>query len=182
MGGFANVSITEQDSLTYLAAEKIYMSGDCDKSTQLLKNYIEKYPTGSFILNAYFYKADCENRNNKFDDALKAYSFIIEKPKNIFTEQALLGAANINFRNKNYAEALENFTVLENVAEVKSNLLKARIGQMRSAFNLKSYKNAIVAANNVLITEKVAQEKIREAHLILAKSYFAQNKLNKAVF
>ena len=181
LGGFANVSITEQDSLTYLAAEKIYMSGDCDKSTQLLKNYIEKYPTGSFILNAYFYKADCENRNNKFDDALKAYSFIIEKPKNIFTEQALLGAANINFRNKNYAEALENFTVLENVAEVKSNLLKARIGQMRSAFNLKSYKNAIVAANNVLITEKVAQEKIREAHLILAKSYFAQNKLNKAV-
>ena len=181
LGGFANVSVSEQDSLTYLAAEKIYMSGDCEKSGQLFKNYLEKYPNGSFMLNAHFYKADCDYKNEQSDDALKSYSFIIDKPKNIFTEQALLRAGNINFGNKNYAEALENYTILENVAEIKNNLLKARIGQMRSAFLLKSYKNAIIAADNVLITEKVAHEKIREAHLILAKSYFAQNKLNKAI-
>ncbi len=182
LGGFANVSVSEQDSLTYLAAEKIYMSGDCNKSRPLFKNYLKKYPNGNFVLNAYFYEANCDYKNNNFDDALKEYSVIISKPKNIFTEQSLLNSANINLNNKkDYTNALEDYTILENVAEIKSNLLKARIGQMHSAFLLKSYKNAIVAANSVLITEKVDPEKTREAHMILAKSYFAQNKFDDAI-
>ena len=62
---FANVSRAEQDSLTYTAVENRYMSGDCDKALPGFISYLQKFPDGSFSVNANFYKADCEARAGK---------------------------------------------------------------------------------------------------------------------
>ncbi|HSV88913.1 MAG TPA: tetratricopeptide repeat protein, partial [Bacteroidales bacterium] len=53
--GFANVSIAQQDSLTFMAAEAIYMKGDCEAARRSLANYLERFPQGIFALNAHFY-------------------------------------------------------------------------------------------------------------------------------
>ncbi len=180
LGDFANVTLAEQDSLTYLSAEKLYMSGDCAQSKIQFKKYIEKYSKGSFILNANFYKAECNYNANENHEALQSYNYVISKPKNDFTELSLVRAAAINFYLKNYYDALQNYTILENVAEVQSNCLIARFGQMRSNFLLKNYSNAIKNAVKVLKIKKIPDEIFREAHFTLAKSYFAQNDLESA--
>ncbi|MBT9145773.1 MAG: Cell division coordinator CpoB [candidate division WS2 bacterium] len=113
LGDFANVTISEQDSLTYIAAENIYMSGNCQSAKEHFRRYIEQFPTGSFILNAHFYKADCHYKLNELHEALISFNFVIDRPKNMFTEQALLSAGEINFRLGNYAAALDNFNKLE---------------------------------------------------------------------
>ena len=180
LGDFADIRKTEQDSLSYLSGEKLYMSGDCEKSTGHFEKYISRFPEGSFVLNANYYLAGCYLKAERYDDALKSFNFIISKPRNVFTEDALLKAAEIYYDRKDYKEAIADFSLLENLAEVKSNLLEARTGLMRCYFILKNDSAAILAANSVILTEKVPDEVVREAHYICGKSYLNINNLESA--
>jgi hypothetical protein len=60
---------------------------------------------------------------------------------------------------------------LETEAEIKTNVLEGKIGQMRCNFKLKDYTIATTNAKSLLTSEKVPEEINREAHYILAKSY-----------
>jgi len=167
---FAEVSDTEQDSITYLSIEKNYMNGDCEKSTIGFKNYIEKFPFGAFITDAYFYKAECDFRASKFEEALKGYNFVSKNPITNFSEKSELRAAYINFKLKNYEEALKNYIKLEKIAEYKNNIIKARAGQMECNFLLENYSKTIEASEILLSTEKISNELINQAHITIAKS------------
>ncbi|EFK95961.1 TPR repeat protein [sediment metagenome] len=109
LGQIADVSLSEQDSLTFISAEKLYMKGDCPGSIEQLKNYIQKYSNGNFILNAHFYIADCYNRNGDKENAINSYNFVINKPKNTFTEQALLSASALNYKDSSFTDALNHY-------------------------------------------------------------------------
>ncbi len=170
LGEFADVSLNEQDSLVYIAAEKLYMEGDCEKSILQFNDYLTRFPDGSFVLNSHFYLADCQNRNGNAESALKSYNFVIDKPKNTFTEQALLAAAAINYDAENYMEALSNYKQLEQVAELNNNIILSRVGQMRCHYLVKSYQVAIELATKVRFTEKISDELKREAYYIKGKS------------
>lgn len=180
-GGVENISINEKDSLTYLAAEKIYMSGNWEMASTMFNDYLTNYSNGKFSLNAHFYNGDCNLKAQRIDSALVNFSFVIEKPKNIFTEASLLNAANLNAQKGHDSLAYIIYNKLENQAEVKSNLIVARKGQMHAAFKLQEYNNAIESARRVLITDKVQEEEIREARMVMGKSYLAQNLQDAAI-
>jgi len=175
LGEFADISLSEQDSLTYIAAEKIYMDGDCERSGEMFSRYIDKFKEGTYILNAHFYKADCSYKAGSTEDALGSYNFVISRPKNMFTEPALLRAARLNYKQENYQEALTCYIKLGKVAEVKSNVSESLTGQMRCNYHLGKYDDAVNAANNILIGEKIPDELFRESHYILAQSYLNKN-------
>jgi len=181
LGEYGTISTSEKDSLTYIAAENIYMAGDCEKAQKKLQEYLDKYANGNFSVNANFYLADCYDRTEKEEEAVKAYSYVISKPKSDFTEQALLGAARLNFKLEHYKDALENFIALENSASMKSNLKDARLGILRINYILKDYERAVEAANKVMATEKMPIELIREARYKKAQSYFALAKYDLAI-
>ena len=172
LGQFADISMNEQDSLSYTSAEKLYMKGDCAGANLQLVNYIQKFGEGNFILNAHFYLADCYSRTGENQKALKSYNFVIDKPKNTFTEQALISAASINFSEKNYTDAINQYVKLEDIAELNSNLIASRAGQLRCYYLLNDNKNTIVAADKVLHTEKVSDELIRESRYKKAKMLY----------
>lgn len=174
---FANVSNEQQDSITYTAAENKYMTGDCASSSIGFKNYIEKFPKGSFIINANFYKAECDYKANNLPDALTGYQFVLNNSKSRFTENALIKAASISFAQKNYTNAIKYYTQLEESAEYKNNILHARIGLMRSYFNNNDFDFAIKASEKLLVTEKISPDNSNEAHYIIAKSALELNNI-----
>ena len=177
LGSFAKVSTNEQDSLIYTSAEKLYMSGDCENSVKGFENYVRKFPDGNFILNAQFYMGDCNYQQKNYDAAMQSFDYVISKPRNIFTEQALLGASRIQYSQKNYKKALEYYSRLDSVSEVRGNIMEARVGEMRCFYNLQDYNSAIEAAKKVLATEKISAETEREAQFDLAKSLYALDRL-----
>ncbi len=177
LGSFAQVSEHEQDSLSYISAENQYMSGDCDRSSKSLQKYIENHPDGSFVLNAHFYKGDCNYQLKQYDEALVSFDYIISKPKNVYTEQSLLGAARITFHQKNYMKAFEYYKDLAGLTETRLNLLEARVGLMRCSYFLEDYSSAIEACRTVLETEKLPEAIEREARFKLAKSLYAKDRM-----
>ena len=177
---FANVTASEQDSITYLAAENIYMNNQCGQAAGAFGNYIAKYPEGAFILNAEFYKAECDLKNGDTLQALEGYRFVISNPKSRFTEKALKRAAAIDFGMKNYREALDEYNRLELNADYPENLIVANEGQMECNYYLGHFREAMEAAKKLLGRDKLTNEQILDAHYILAQSALATDSIAMA--
>ncbi len=181
LGALSNVSLSEQDSLTYKAAENVYMTGNCEKASANLTGYLDRFPTGNFKVNATFYLADCRLRDGKLDEAMKGFEYVISQPRNMFTEQALMSASAINFNEGKYKESLDSYKKLEAEAEIPGNIIDARVGIMRCQFHLKDFKEAALASQKVMENKDLSQENVREAQFILARSYQEEKDLKNAM-
>ncbi len=177
----ASISVAASDSLTYHAAENKYMKGDCAGSMTSFSDYLSKYPNGFFSINATFYKAECDYREKRFDQAITGYQFVVNKPRNNFTEKSLLKLAGITYSRKDYSNALKNYTELETVAEVRNNLVDARLGIVRCTYKLGEYTNVMNAVDKLINMEKVPNEILQEARLLGAKSLLETNDLIAAL-
>jgi TolA-binding protein len=170
LGSLGNVSMAEKDSLSYIAAERIYMSGECQRAIQNLNKYLEEFPQGNFVLNAHFYMGDCYHKTGELEKALTSYTNVVQRQKNPFTEQTLLASSSIYMQQEKYADAYEIFSLLESLADLKSSLLDARVGMMQSAHKLDRNQETVEAAAKVLITDKLPAEVEREARFIRANA------------
>lgn len=180
LGSLGSVSMAEKDSLSYIAAERLYMSGDCQRSIQNLEKYLDEFPKGNFVLNANYYLGDCFRKIGQLEKALNAFNQVVQRQKNPFTEQTLIAASSIYMEQEKYAEAYEIFSMLETLADLKSSLLDARIGMMRSAQKLDRHQEAVEAAAKVLISDKLPPEIEREARFTRANALVQLDRTNDA--
>ncbi len=160
------------DSLSFNVGKTDYLEHQYDKVITDFQKYIAKYPNGIFIVQANFFKAECDYSKGNTDAALTGYSFVIGKPKSEFTEQSLSRASDIVFKKQDYKQALDYYKQLEQLAEEPKNNAAAKIGSMRCNYLLKNYTEAKTNAKYVLGIEKPAKELINEAHYVTASSAF----------
>jgi TolA-binding protein len=169
----ADITRSEQDSLTYIAAENQYMNGNCEKANEGFGKYITKFPEGSFILEANFYKAECDYRLMSYDQAMKSYEFILSQQRSRFTSNAALRAAHINHIRNNFDAALQNYILLEETADQPGMIADAVSGQMQCNYALKRYGLAIQSAQKLLGLDKIPENLASEAHITIARSAYA---------
>jgi TolA-binding protein len=176
----SSVSAGAQDSITYEAAEQRYLAQKFDEASSSFTKYLQQFPDGAFKLNATFYKAECDFRVNKLDDALVGYETIIQQPKNIYSEKSLLKAANLNFKKGLYDKAIEQYNKLEQTGDLRDNIINAQAGQMRGYYKSNKYEQAITYAQKLLSAEKVDNELLSEAHLTYGRAALQTNDLTSA--
>jgi len=177
---FAQVSASEEDSLSYKAAENLYLQGECQKATGTFNKYLEQFPEGRFSDNARFYMAECLIKNGYTTEAIREYETLANRPRSGFTEKVLVNLTEMLFVAGKFNEALPYYMQLENVAEYQSNLVDAVAGQMRCHFRAGNYLQAIENANKLLILEKVPDELSQETHLTLARSFFEEGQIEQS--
>lgn len=176
----ADISRSEQDSLTYIAAENQYMNGNCDKANDGFTKYISKFPEGSFIIEANFYKAECDYRAQRFDNALKNYEFILNQPRSRFTANSAARTAQIHHLRNEYEAALESYIRLEETADQPGLIMNAITGQMQCNYALKRYGLAIQSAQKLLTVDKLTENLAIEAHITIARSAYALTNMDLA--
>ncbi|MDA3928062.1 MAG: tetratricopeptide repeat protein [Prolixibacteraceae bacterium] len=179
LGDLVSISANEQDSTFYLAAEKSYMDGLETASTQL-ELYLKRFPDANFKVNALFYLAETNYKNENYSEALNLYEEVAEQPDHIFTEQALIKAGELTYNAEKYNSSFDYFTRLEQIANTKWNLLKARLGIMRTNYELNKYAATVKTAITLLVTDNVTDLMIREANYKMAKSYYLMNEEDEA--
>ncbi|MEZ5195793.1 MAG: tetratricopeptide repeat protein [Bacteroidales bacterium] len=168
---FAEVRASEQDSITYFAAENLYMENS-NAACESLRNYLEKFPEGAFALSANFYLGDCYFGKEEFAKALPHFEYVAGQPKSAFTENSLLKSAVISYNTAAYQKALDYYKRLQTEAENKININEAWYGQMKCFYSLHNYNDALIASSRFLEFEKTTDEKRLEAMQIKAKSLF----------
>jgi TolA-binding protein len=177
---FADVSVSEQDSISYIAAENLYMENNCLEAITAFGNYLDRFPFGTFAANASYYKAQCEIKQGNKEQALEALEFVISQPTSGFTENSLLQAARISMELEVWDKALAHYTRLADEAESKEIQLEALEGMADCNYTLGYYADAITSSMKMLASEKVDDHRINKAHYMMAKSYMALDNIENA--
>lgn len=180
IGKDVTLGMSEKDSLTYTASERAYLANDCAKAIPGFKKYITEFPNGDFILNSYYYLADCQERSGNLAEAGEAYKHISQMPKNRYSERSLRKYADISFGLKKFKDAYAAYEKLELNAEQNATLLAARQGMMLSANEDKQLQQTADAATKLLSTEKISPEQARSAHYLKAKALYSMGDLANA--
>ncbi|WP_170227933.1 tetratricopeptide repeat protein [Vicingus serpentipes] len=169
------------DADYYEVAENSYMGGNCDRAVSGFAKYLEKYPKGTYALNAHFYKATCEYKSGFNNEALIDYNYVIQAQKNNFSENALLAAAKINLELGKTDDALNNYNQLEYLADNPENVFKAQVEQMRLNYQFNNIDATIKYCEIVINKDIDDANLITETHLIYAKALLALDNYNKAL-
>lgn len=180
LGTGAVVTTSEQDSLSWILAERQFMANDPNAVNQL-QHYLRQYPNGSFVLNARFYLGEALYNQGKYSESLDHYLYVSRQPLNAFSEQALSRASELLFNAKRYDEAAELYARMETVSGNQWNKVRAMAGLMRCNFMLQKFRNAIDDAVRLSKADKVTPELTREASYITAKSYYELGSYDQAL-
>ncbi|MDR0506773.1 MAG: tetratricopeptide repeat protein [Dysgonamonadaceae bacterium] len=171
LGGVTPFNAAEQDSLTYFAAEKFFNKGDINQAQIALKGYLQAFPNGTFSLNAHYYIANTYYQQKNYAEAKKEYAKTLEFGDTRFTEEAVARTAELQYRDKEYENALISYQRLQNIAESKNNKEVGALGMIRSAAQLRK-SSAIINAANILLKDKtISPEIATEARYFRAKAY-----------
>lgn len=179
--GGANFDVNERDSLTYVAAERVYMRGENVEARNSFVKYLQTFPEGAFSLNANYYIGLIDYNQQNYESASAHLNKVLEYPNNKYSEEAMMMSAEMAYLAKDYAKALEWYKLLKDRASTPERRELAATGMLRSAAMAGNDEEVILAATAVLTDTKVAPELENEARYYRAQSLVKVNQMAHAV-
>jgi TolA-binding protein len=180
LGGQMHIEVSEQDSLTYLAAERLFTRGDFDGARRSLLSYQQSFPSGAFNSNANYYLAKIAFGKKEYPEAKRLFTLVLSSGDTKFREESLARKSEIEYLEKDYVMAINTFRELREVAELRENREAARLGIMRCAQYTGNEAEALKAANELLKEAHLSPEIESEARYLRAKSYLKLGDTGKA--
>jgi TolA-binding protein len=181
LDGYGDINLAQKDSLLYNSGENLFMSGKIEKATEVLKNYLNEFPNGSFRQNAQYYLAECMKSSGNTEEALKLYEAVADEPNNQYLEQSLIAASTILYDKEDYPAALDYFERLEKVSSNDANKLFALKGQLRAADQAGDAQKTIIASGKIIKSGNIPEELTREALFMSAKANYSLNNFDDAL-
>jgi TolA-binding protein len=176
------ISISAEDSLTYAAAETLLANGNTTAALSAFNNYLQKFPDGSYEIDANFYRAEIYNNKKDWNNALSGYEPVVENSPNKYAEKAILAAARIYFfEQKNYEKAENYYTELTRIASTQENKLEAMRGLLRSQYQLQQWTEAVANAKELATAKGSSSDDKALANMTIAKSYQVNRQYDLAI-
>ncbi len=168
--GGANFDVNERDSLTYVAAERVYMRGEMADARNSFVKYLQTFPEGAFSLNANYYIGLIDYNQQNYESASAHLNKVLEYPDNKYSEEAMMMSAEMAYLAKDYAKSLELYKLLKDRTSTPERRQMAATGMLRSAAMSGNGEETILVATSVLADAKVAPELENEARHYRSKA------------
>ncbi len=180
-GKYGSISTSEQDTLTFQAAETAFSNGNCEKAVPLLSNYITKFGNGVFVNEAHYMRAECYTKQKQFADAYGDYNTLIKSRYSKYYEQSLLRASGIAyFEVKNYQEAYDLYRQLLDNSSSQPNTYTAQLGLLKTSYRLNKHEDVLRYADVVLANTTLKENDVLEINYMKAKATYSLNDVDKA--
>lgn len=174
-------SADEREQMLFNSAEQLFLAEKYSEALNSLNSFIEKYPEGSKISQAYFYQAESYKKIGKPEFAADAYLKVMSTGEGAFVELATLYYGKIELELEVYDKAAFAFESLEGIAKFENNKFEALLGKMRAYYGMKSYEKAIPAANAVAASGLSDTDIMREVNYKKAKAYLSLGQRDNAM-
>lgn len=164
-----DLSQMARDSLTFEAAQKLYVAGRTEEAVSPLENYVANFPKGYYMNDALFYLSDCYLKVERFDDAVSTMFAIAERPVSQYTLRVLDKLSQFTFEQGRYEDAAKAYRQLYDVESQEPLRNEAMTGYVRS---VKAYgdDDAVVAmADDVAAQLDAGEVALRESRYAKAK-------------
>ena len=181
LSGGIRIEVTEQDSLTYIAAEKVYLRGQVHEAKGSFERYLDKYPAGAFSLNSHYYLSVIANKEGQTENVVNHTSKLLSYPDNPYYEEALIMRSELAYKQENYDEALGFYKKLSDKTANPDRKMMANVGRMRSAKKLNNIEEVILSSSDLLLASKLTPELKNEALYNRGKALLAEKKTAEAM-
>lgn len=176
------VSVSEADSLSYSSALAKFQAGDCSAANNGFANYLTRYSTGSYVLEANYYLGLCSQKSSDWPNLIKYFGYVNSKGVSKYFEAATLALARTYyFELKDYTIARNYFESLQLNANLPENKLEALRGLIRCYYQLKDYLVANNIAIELLSSKGISTDDKAIGFLVLGKSQQMSNDCSNAV-
>lgn len=173
--GGANFDISERDSLTYVAAERVYMRGNMEEAKNSFTHYLQSFPQGAFSVNASYYLGLIAYNQKDYANASVYLDKVIEYPDSKFSTEAMSMCASMAYQDKAYEKALSLYKRMADRSTSQEERLQAETGALRSAAMINQPEEIIASASVLLAHSKLSPELESEARYYRAKALLNQN-------
>lgn len=171
----------ENELMIFNAAERVYLSGNFSDAEKQLRSFVSKYPEGQKTSLAYFYLGETLALTGKKEEALAAYTEVMERGEGSFVEISTLKFAGICYELQRYEDAATAYNSLYSIAKLENNRYEAMLGGMRSYFHGEKYLSAIESASRLLGAPEIRPDDKTEGEYVLAKCYMVLGRRTDAL-
>lgn len=181
LGSGVIISTSRQDSLTYLAAESVAMSGRLPEAVNAMTRYLQAHPNGQFAGDAHYYIGAVALQNKDKATALSEFEKAVKYGNSKNLSKALLNLGEIQLSNNNTEAAYNAFKHLDRIAIGNEEKSAAQLGILKTAGTSGNNTEIISVASQLIASDKTSPEILSEARLARAKAYLKTSESNKAI-
>ena len=177
---FVNVTDEDLDNTMYEAAENKFLENNTEKAIDGFTKYVNRFPEGLHALKANFYAAQLLSKTNQTDRAEAYYQYVVDKNQNEFSEESLNKLAQIYLEKDAWSLATPLLIRLEEEANYPQNIVFAQSNLMKGYYQSNQFEKAVLYAEKVLQKDKLDAIIISDAKIIIARSAYKTNDMDKA--
>ena len=170
-----------RDSLSFAAAERQYLLGNCDAAIPAMEQYIKDYSNGQNISQAKYYIGDCYYRNQKFREAANAFEYLINKSGNNLSKDVLNKYARAKYLTNDFTAAANAFVRVANQSDNKDEVKEALFFAMKAYYQVEDYSKTIETATKFAALPSINDDEKREALITKARSLIELDRNSEAI-
>ena len=171
----------QRDSLSFVAAQKIYIAGDKEAASAAFDSYLADNPEGIYSAAALYYGADCRVAGGDSAGAMEMLRKLTAMYYNPYTQRGYEKMAAVAAQGDDYLAAAEAYKQLVTIATTPAKRKEALAGYMEAMVAVGSAEEVVAAADWVVAAEDVTPQIVREAEFAKAKALLQLGKRNPAV-
>ena len=162
------------ENIEFESAKNFYFSQQYQKAIGSFRTFIAAYPGSAMIQEARYYQAESHYRLKEFTQALPIYTQLAEDRNFAMGSKVMSRLAEIQFKQKDYANAIQNYHKLEKIASSKKEANMAWSGLMESFYLSGAYDSAATYAKIIVERGSVDAAAQNKASLYLGKIALAK--------
>lgn len=151
VGVVTDIDELQRDSLAFVAAQKVYTSGDTKRAATALDGYLASYPKGSYSGEAIYFAGENALAAKNQTKAFGYYQRLSKMANNDFTERGLERLGSVGLSLEKYDQAADAYRKLIKMATTPSKRDDALGGYIKATAALGNEANTITAADEVLV-------------------------------
>jgi tetratricopeptide (TPR) repeat protein len=169
------------ESVEFEAAKSLYLAEKYQPAILRLESYLKQYPDSPLGPDARFFLADSYLKTGDKQQGLTRLRAVLTEGKTEFLNRAVGRLADLEFENKNYAEAAKLYERLRGASTNRREIANATLGQMRSLYETGDYAGTRRVAEELRAQAGATANANNAALLYLGKASFRTESYDQAV-
>lgn len=176
----SDVTSISRDSLSFAAAQKLYLTNRHEVAARSLRSYIRSYPKGSYRADALYYLSDCYLRLGQRKEAIGTLSELADLGTNKYSVTVLERLSEMTWADRQYDKAAEAYRKLSDVAPTAVDKQKALTGYVRSTVATGDSAKIAEMAADVCSRSDAGAVALREARFAWAEQLRQEKRRDEA--